>query len=83
MAVRTSYVMDDEDLERAANQVKEIVIGDLVRQGLINDEQAHAYANSRAVLLVRRNRLGHGIMKLLGLEDEESPGKYVVAAIEP
>ena len=83
MGVRTSYMMDNEDLERAANQIKELVVGDLVKQGIMTDEQAHTYVNSRTVLLARGMRLGHGIMKLLGLEGEDTPGKYVVAEIDP
>ena len=83
MGVRTSYMMDDEDLERAANQIKELVIGDLVKQGLIDDEQARTYVNSRVVLLARKMRFGHSIMKLLGLDEEDAPARYLVAEIDP
>lgn len=83
MGARTSYLMDDADLEQSANQIKELVVGDLVKQGLLTDEQAHAYTRSRTVLLARKSRLGHGIMKLLGLDGDEDIGKYLMAQIDP
>lgn len=63
---RTAAVMDDDDLMGLANQVKEIVVDELVRQDLLDVEEADRFVKTNTILVTRKGWLGSAIDRMLG-----------------
>lgn len=55
MAELDSMLMSIEEYTLNANKVKELVIGQLLKDEVINEEQAQLYATSWNVIIVKSN----------------------------
>lgn len=69
MATETRYLYNDEDLSGFANQVKELMINDLLARDLLTNEEATNYLERYAVVVVRQGWLGKTLDKALGLKE--------------
>lgn len=70
MATETRYLYGDEDLTRFANQVKELMINDMLARDAITNDEAANY-NRYAVVVVKKGWLGSAIDKALGLKEPD------------
>jgi hypothetical protein len=71
MATETRYLYNDEDLSRFANQVKELMINDMLARDLLTNEEATRYLEQYAVVVVKKGWLGTAIDKAIGLKDAD------------
>ncbi len=69
MATETRYLYNDEDLSRFANQVKELMINDMLARDLLTNEESTRYLEQYAVVVVKKGWLGSVIDKAIGLDD--------------
>ncbi len=65
------YTMDKEQLQANANQIKEVVVGQLVFDGKLTETQAEEFMRNTAVILYEVGFFGKMIDKLLGGKDKE------------
>jgi hypothetical protein len=70
MASKTVMMYDDQDLGSTANQVKELVVAQLVHQEKLTQKDANAFNARYAVVVVKKGWLGSTIDKALGLEKD-------------
>lgn len=70
---RTVIMRDDK--EKFANQVKELVCGALVNEGLLSEERAAQFASNYVVVFQPRGFFGRLFAKLFGDPDE---GYYTI-----
>jgi hypothetical protein len=71
MASETRYLYNDEDLSRFANQVKELMINDMLARDLLTNEESTGYLARYAVVVVKKGWLGTTIDKALGLKEAD------------
>jgi hypothetical protein len=64
------YTMTDQDLLRMSNQVFSCVIGDLVKEGHLTNEQGDKIAENYSVIIENPSWLPEWLAKKLGLEKD-------------
>ena len=78
MASKTVMMYDDQDLGSTANQVKELVVAQLVDQEKLTQEDADAFNSRYAVVVVKKGWLGSAIDKALGLEKDSTRIYHII-----
>ena len=71
MASRTSYLFDEQDLTRNANQVKELTVETRVEAGIVSREDADAFIREHTIVAVKKGWLGKAIDTVLNIKDDD------------
>jgi hypothetical protein len=69
------FTLTKEQFEHALNKAKEVTISAMVREEIIDVEEAMYFLENYAVVLIRKNWLGKLIDRFRGLDNDEA-GNY-------
>ena len=81
MSVETIAMYNDQQLGSVANQVKEITVGALLEQGVIDKVAAELFLEKHAIIIVKKGWLGSTIDKVLNLKTADDKVFQVIRVI--
>jgi len=71
MAVTTRIMYSDSELTGTANDIKELVVADMMKKGIISIADGEGYLCRNAILVVKKGWLGSAIDRTFGLTDQD------------
>ena len=80
MGVRTGYTLTAEDLTSFSNQTKEAFIKDMLKEGIINEDQAEKMG-SYSIVIAEKGFFGSIIDKFLFKNSKDSDMKITTVKI--
>lgn len=75
------YTYTLQDLQGFSNQVKEVVVTSLAKEGFLDGEQAEKFLENYIVLVTERGFCGKVMDKLFGL-DEQEKGTQIIHVVK-